>query len=159
MLIRITSQSVKNDYYAHDIFMSTFKFFLCIHGGGSLCTREHCTGCRFSSQSAVVLSEIVAISWSSLTQWDFWFWWWWVWILQPSGIYCSVVLLQLTNVTEVHTVLSSPRWWRQYTSLKRRSTSRLRGAISNKAEIFYLPTLQEMLKMFPIGSDTFPTPK
>jgi hypothetical protein len=41
--------------------------------------------------------------WYPLSLWDFRLSRWWVWSLESSGMYCYVVKLMLTNVSEVHT--------------------------------------------------------
>jgi hypothetical protein len=73
-----------------------------------------------------------------------------MWSLESSGIWCHVVTLKLTDVSEVHTAAiiramidSSPWWCRQYARLKRWSFSTwLHGATSQETLNFILAAMR-----------------
>lgn len=79
--------------------------------------------------------------------WDFTFSWQWLWWWQLSGIEpCSLIELhwRFRGVYYLHH--SSSCWWNQYMPLKRQSTWRTHGTISQKSAIFIFCDVFTVLK-------------
>jgi hypothetical protein len=143
------------------ISQKAVTFILTITGSWNVNKCKHIHRKVFIYKMLIPVLHIAVLTQQITKIWDFRFSQQRVWSLESSGMYCHVVTLKLTDVSEVHTasiiramndvyIYHSSPWWRQYAPLKSWSTSTwLHGTASQKIINF---KFQKFSKFYPYAS-------